>query len=309
MMPRRALAALLPALVPVLRPARASAPLGLATSTAGGGLATFGAALAEALAAAEPTLPLTPRLTEGSTENVALLRTGATDLALVAGEIATAALAGPDAPRILAALYGTPLLFAVRGDSPLQDILALRGRPVLWGARASNFVVAARQAMGALGLDIESDFVPSFVGRMADAPPLLLEGRVAAIWGGGAGWPAFTAVAAAPGGARFLAPDAAQRARITAAHPGLRPMALPAGSYPGQAAPIASIGPWVYLLARPGLPEETGHRLARALWRVAPDLARRLPQAAETTPAALRDAAPSAAMIHPGAARALAEAG
>lgn len=305
MIARRPLLALLPA---GAARARAEAPMVLATSTPGGGLSTFGAALAEALAVAEPGLPLAPRFTEGSTENVALLRAGSADLALVAGEIATAALAGPDAPRIVAALYGTPLLFAVRGDAPWRDIEGLRGQAVLWGATASNFVVAARQAMGTLGLDIARDFAAHFVARMSDAPALLLAGKVAAIWGGGAGWPAFTAVAAAPGGARFLAPDAAQRALITAAHPGLRPMALAAGSYAGQAAPIASIGPWVYLLAGPGLAEETGFGLVRALWRLAPDLARRLPQAAEMTPAALRDAAPAPGTIHPGAARALAAA-
>lgn len=306
MIPRRTLLALLPA---GATRAAAQAPLVLGTSTPGGGLSTFGAALAEALAVAEPGLPLAPRFTEGSTQNIALLRAGGADLALVAGEIATAALAGPDAPRIVAALYGTPLLFAVRAGAAARDIDGLRGQPVLWGAAASNFVVAARQAMGALGLDIARDFVPHLVTRMTDAPALLLDGQVAAIWGGGAGWPAFTAVAEAPGGARFLAPDAAQRALITAAHPGLRPMALPAGSYAGQGAAIASVGPWVYLLARPDLAEETGFRLARALWRVSPDLAHRLPQAAETTPAALRDAAPAPGMIHPGAARALAQAG
>ncbi|WP_158292131.1 TAXI family TRAP transporter solute-binding subunit [Paracraurococcus ruber] len=289
--------------------ALAQAPLVLAPSTPGGGLSAFAEAMAAALAAADSGLPLAPRHTAGSAENVALLRAGDADLALVAGETATAALAGEGAPRIVAALYGTALMFAVPGASPYRSIADLRGRPVLWGAATSNFVVAARQVMGALGLDIERDFQPLFVARMDEAPRLLVEGRAEALWGGGAGWPAFAALAAAPGGARFLAPDAAERARITAAQPGLRPMDLPAGSYPGQDAAIASVGVWVYLLARPGLPDDTGYRLARGLDRAREGLSARLPQAAAMTPAGTASAAPGPTSIHPGALRHLREVG
>jgi hypothetical protein len=45
--------------------------------------------------AQEPKLRIEPRNTKGSTENVPLLEASKVDLALVAGEIATAALAKP----------------------------------------------------------------------------------------------------------------------------------------------------------------------------------------------------------------------
>ena len=99
------------------RMAVAQAPLVLATSTPGGGLSTFADALLTELSGVKPALAFTPRHTAGSAENIRLLRTGAADVAIVAGETATNALAGENAPMVLAALYGTPVMFAVRGDS------------------------------------------------------------------------------------------------------------------------------------------------------------------------------------------------
>jgi TRAP transporter TAXI family solute receptor len=261
LLPRRATVALIAAMLGGR--ALAQVPLSLATSTPGGGLSTFGEALAAGLVKDDPGLVIAPRNTAGSAENVPLLTSGGVDLAIVAGDVATGALGGPAAPTILGALYGTPVMFVLRRDSPHRDIAALRGQPVLWGARSSNFVVLARQVMGSLGFDIERDFDPVFVTRMADAPAMVLDGRVAALWGGGAGWPPFLGVANGPGGARFLPPNEEEQRRIMAAQPSLRPMQLLPGSYPGQDTPVPSIGTWVYVLARPGLPEETAYRIAR----------------------------------------------
>src|SRR5215471_8824465 len=70
------------------------------------------------------------------------------------------------------------------------------------------------------------------------------DGRVAALWGAGIGWPGFAAVASSRAGARFIAPDADEIARIRAKHSFLKPLTVPAGSYPKQTEPIASLGSW-----------------------------------------------------------------
>jgi TRAP-type uncharacterized transport system substrate-binding protein len=86
-------------------------------------------------------------------------------------------------------------------------------------------------------------------------------------------------------------------------------MTVPAGAYPGLAAPLASVGSWSFILARPDLPDDVTYRFARALHRGEAALARRLPQAQETTAANTLAAAPRADLIHPGVFRYLREVG
>ncbi|MES2712381.1 MAG: TAXI family TRAP transporter solute-binding subunit [Pseudomonadota bacterium] len=291
--------------------AAAQAPLNLslATATPGGGFPAYGDAFAAAIGATDPTIVISPRNTAGSLENVTLLAEGRVDLALVAGETATAALTRGAGITVAAAMYATPGLFGVLPTSPARSIADLRGKRVAWGARGSNFVVLARQVMTGLGLDIERDFESVLLDRAGDGPAMVMDGRVAALWGGGAGWPGFVTLAGSPAGLRFIAPDAAERARIVAAVPALREMAQPAGSYAGQDAAVTSVGTWSFVLARPGLEEDAGYRLARALHRGLTDLARRLPQAAESTAQNTITAAPGVEMIHPGVRRFLRETG
>jgi TRAP transporter TAXI family solute receptor len=138
---------------------------------------------------------------------------------------------------------------------------------------------------------------------------MVADGRAAALWGAGLGWPGFGAVAKAPGGARFIAPNADETRRILAKHSFLRPMSVPAGSYPGQNETIASVGSWSFILARPTLPDEVAYRLARALHQNEAALAALLPQARETTAANTLAAAPRKELIHPGVLRYLREIG
>jgi TRAP-type uncharacterized transport system substrate-binding protein len=116
-------------------------------------------------------------------------------------------------------------------------------------------------------------------------------------------------VAKGPAGARFIVPDAAGIARIQGKHPFLKTLTVPAGAFPGQNEPIVSVGSWSFVLARPALPDEVAYRLARAIHQGEAALARRLPQASETTAANTVAAAPSRDLIHPGALRYLSEIG
>jgi hypothetical protein len=136
---------------------------------------------------------------------------------------------------------------------------------------------------------------------------MVLDGRAAALWGAGVGWPGFTTLAKA--GARFIAPNADEIARILAKQPMLKPLTLPANAYPGIAGPLATVGSWSFVLAKAGLSEDLGYRLARALHQAESSLAARLPQARETTASNTVAAASSAALIHPGVQRYLREAG
>lgn len=276
----------------------------LGTATPGGGFPVFGAAYAEMLNAQEPRIRIEPRNTKGSTENVPLLEAGKLDLGLVAGELATAALAKPDTRlRIVAAMYSSPGMFIVKADSAVRGIADLKGQPVVLGTQGSGITVLGRSVLEALGLEVK----PITLDKAADGPPMLLDGRAAALWGAGVGWPAFTALAKQ--GGRFVVPNAEEIKRILAKNPALQAVTLPAKSYPGQDAALNSVGSWSYVLARPGLPEEQAYLLARALHLAEAPLAARLDQARETTAANLAAAAPRRDLIHPGALRYLREAG
>ncbi len=283
----------------------------LATATPGGGFPLYGGVVAEAVNSADPSLLIETRNTKGSTENVPLLEQGAVDLGLVQGEVAYEAFAGIGRPKaalkIVAAMYSTAGMFVVRGDSPYRRIADLRGQPVAFGARGSGLVILARYVLDGLGLDTERDFQAIYLDRAGDGPEMVLDGRAAALWGGGIGWPGFARVAEA--GGRFIAPDTAEAAQIRDRHAFLKPLTVPAASYPGQDAPIASVGSWSFILARPDLPEDAGYRLARALHQSEGALAQKLDQARETTAGNTAAAAPEPALIHRGVARYLREIG
>lgn len=285
----------------------------LGTATPGGGFPVYGAAFAAAVEEADPSLAIVTRNTAGSAENIPLLEAGELDIALVQGEAAYEALSGigrtPAKLKIVTAMYATPGLFVVRADSPSRRIADLRGKPVAFGAKGSGLVILARYVLDGLGLDQNKDFEAIYLERAGDGPAMVLDGRAAALWGGGAGWPGFAAMAQSPGGARFIAPTPEEIERILQKHPFLRRLTLPAGSFQGQSEAIESVGSWSFVLARPTLDDDTAYRLARALHKGEVAFGARLAQGRETTAANTAAAVSSPDLLHPGVARYLREIG
>lgn len=292
----------------VTRTARAAEPVRvvLATATAGGGFPAFGDAFAAAIKAADPELTIETRASGGSAENVALLRAGRVDLALVQGEYAYPALAEPGGLTVLAPMYPTPGLFAVPAGSPIQAVVDLHGRTVVLGTHNSGLTVMGRSALEASGLDPARDIRPILLDRAGDGPPMVQDGRADALWGGGLGWPGFVAMAKAPGGARFFGPSEAGIARLAQPGAALKRLTVPAGSFAGQPAAIETVGSWSLILARPGFEPETALRIVRALART--DMAARHPQGADTHPRNLVGVVP-ASRLSPGTLRYLNETG
>jgi uncharacterized protein len=278
--------------------------ISLGTATPGGGFPLYGNAFAEVMNDADSTLAIEPRNTKGSNENIPLLEAGQLDLALVAGEPSYEAFMGIGRPRtrlkILTAMYSSPGMFVVRADSPYKTIRDLVDKPVAFGAKGSGLPILSRYVLDGLGLKQDDDFQSIYLDRAADGPTMVLDGRVAALWGAGIGWPGFATMAASPGGARFIAPDAGEIARIRAKHTFLKPLTVPAGSYPNQNAPIDALGSWSFILARENLPDDVAYRLARSLHGVESTFCKKLAQACETTTANTIAAAPSPELIHPG---------
>jgi TRAP transporter TAXI family solute receptor len=276
----------------------------LGTATPGGGFPLYGNAFAEVMNEIDPTLAIEPRNTKGSNENIPLLEEGKLDIALVAGEPSYEAFMGIGRPatslKILTAMYSSPGMFVVRADSPYKTIRDLVGKPVAFGAKGSGLPILSRYLLDGLGLKQDEDFQSIYLDRAGDGPAMVLDGRVAALWGAGIGWPGFKTMSESPSGARFIAPDADEIARIKAKHTFLKPLTVPAGSYPNQSAPINSLGSWSFILARENLPDDVAYRLAKSLHGAESPLCKKLPQACETTAANTVAAAPKIDLIHPG---------
>ncbi len=279
--------------------------ISLGTATPGGGFPIYGEAFAAVINSADPTLEIVPHNTRGSAENLPLLERGELDLGLVQGEAAHEALAGvgraPADLRIISAMYSSAGFFGVRADSPARTIQDLVGKPIAFGAAGSGLVILARYVLDGLGLDMNRDFQAILLERAGDGPAMVADGRAAALWGGGLGWPGFTAVGRLPG--RFIAPDPNDIPRIRAKHTFLRELTVPAGAYPGLDQPLRSVGSWSFVLCRRDLPEDTGYRIAKALRISEAGLANRLPQASETTLVNTVKATPRAQLLHAGIVR------
>jgi len=283
----------------------------LATATPGGGFPFFGDNAAAVINETDKSLSVETKNTKGSAENIGLLNDRKVDIALVAGEPAYEAFQGIGQSKttalVIQAIYSNPGMFAVRGDSPAKSLRDLIGKPIAWGTKASGLTLLGRYVTDGLGLDREKDFEPHYLEKAGDGPLMVADGRVAALWGGGIGWPGFTAITQAGGRFIGLTPD--EVAKVTAKHNFLKPITVPAGAYPGQAAPVNSVGSWSYILARADLPDDVAYRLAKALHNGHPALMKRLDQAKETTPQSTFMAAPSAQQIHPGVQKYLREVG
>jgi len=277
----------------------------LGTATPGGGFPAYGWPWAEALNAADPSLAIEPINTKGSNENVVSVDAGKLDLGLVTGEVTYEAISGLGRPkatglRIINATYSQAGMFMVKADSPYQTISDLKGKPIAWGAASSGFIVLARYVMDGLGLDMLKDFEPHLLEKAGDGPPMVLDGRAAAMWGGGVGWPPFMNIAKGPAGMRFISPSAEEIKRIQAKHSFLKQTTMPAGSYPGQTGPVNSVGSWPFVLARASLPDDVAYRLAKALHTGHAALCAKLDQAQESTLENTLAASPTRELIHPG---------
>jgi uncharacterized protein len=286
----------------------------LGTATPGGGFPAYGWPYAEVLNETDATLAVEPINTKGSNENVVSLDQDKIDLGLVTGEVTYEAINGLGRPkasniRIINATYSQAGMFMVPADSPCRSISDLKGKSIAWGAASSGFIVLARYVMDGLGVDMKKDFDAHLLEKAGDGPPMVLDGRAAAMWGGGVGWPPFMAIAKGPAGGRFVAPSVDEIKRIQAKHSFLKQTTMPAGSYPGQQGAVNSVGSWPFVLCRASLPDEVAYRVARALHKGQAALNKKLDQAKESTLENTLAAAPTRDLIHPGVLKYMREVG
>jgi TRAP transporter TAXI family solute receptor len=306
MIERRSFLAALPLAALASRARAAPNVLSFGTAAEGGSFMVYALAFMDAMRAVDPTLEIRAVPTQGTIENAPRLEAGELDIAMVTGEVAHELFDGVGRPptklKVIVAMYAAPGMLAVRSDSRYRAIADLEGRPVVWNVRGSGIAIQASYLMSGLGLDLDKDFEAIYTASRADGAKIVLDGRAAALWGSGLRWPGFIEMADDAGGARFVAPTTAEIKTILGRHPFMREMSVPASLYRGQYDVIRTVGTWSYLLARDGLDDELGYRLAGDLYRVerAGSLSRLL---AESTTQNTLDGLSSTDMLHPGVLR------
>jgi TRAP transporter TAXI family solute receptor len=275
-------------------------PLLLGTSTPGGGFALYGEVLERVLNAHAGRTLLRAKPTRGTTENLDLLRRGELDAALIQGTAASE-LFQPGAAgdlRILFAMYPSPGMLAVPAASAVRRLEDLLGRPVVFGVRTSGLVTLGRQVFSGIGIDIDSDLQAIYVDEAAASPRIVLAGRADGLWGAGEGWPGFTRLAQAPGGARFIGPSPGQIPLIVAKYPLLKAMDVAVDAYPGIDRPLATVGSVNLIVTRADLDDARATAFVEAMRAASSQLAAALPQAAFSTLANTLASAPDPAALH-----------
>lgn len=284
-----------------------SAPLaGVRLTVATGGVQgvyfTLGTALAQAWRAALA-LTDTPAVlsTGGSVENVALLASGAADVAFSQIDVAADGLAAtapgdPRARRALARIYDEFVHIVVPRSSPVTTAEQLRGTRVSVGARASGVYFTVQRLLSAIGLSPDRDLRAAYLGVDASAAALRRGEIDAFFWIGGLPTPS-VATLASTFPIRLLDLQNVLEP-VRKAYPVYAAGTVPAATYLIRE-PVTTLLVRNFLLVRAAMPDDVAYSLVDGLFRYQPQLAQ-ASQAALTID--LRAAiGTQPVLLHPGA--------
>jgi len=246
------------------RRARAQDLLTFASGPPGGEYARVVEAILGTMAKSRRRAPVIGVETEGSIENALLLGRGQADYGLVQSDVAWLAVsgAGPfsvDGPlarlAALGSLYPEPIHIVVPAQSDIRGVADLRGKRVDLGTPQSGTrlnALAILQAHRVAAKDLAEARGEGPTAAMRE----LRAGRLDAF---------FTTVGApsrelqrlaATHPIRLVPLTAAAAARLVAEQPGLVRLTLPANTYPGQDAPVATAAATALLVATTDTPPD-----------------------------------------------------
>ncbi|RRO15696.1 TAXI family TRAP transporter solute-binding subunit [Saccharopolyspora rhizosphaerae] len=237
--------------------------LRIAAGEPGGFYTAFGALLGAEIAAAEPGVHPVVLPSQGSVDNLEMLRDGRADLGMVLADAAHAALAGELRPmaglQAVGRVYENYTQLVVPADSPARSVDDLRS--VAIGApKSGTALMGARLFAGRPGL--RTEMLP-----LAEAVTALEQGRIEAfLWSGGLPTPVLKVLDDRIG-IRLLPVNAAS-ARCT---PVCDQLPVPPGAY-RHTGGIPTIGVPNLLACSPQLPDELASAVVRVLVRRAPFL-------------------------------------
>jgi TRAP transporter TAXI family solute receptor len=269
----------------------------------------YGGGIAKVLNESLPEVRATAEVTSASVDNLKLIRDGKADIAFtLADTLADAvtgrgAFAGAPVPAAsVAVLYSNYTQLATLSSSGITSVAGLNGRVVSTGSPGSGTEVIAFRVLRAAGLDPDRSVRRQGLG-VSESADALKDGKIDAFfWSGGLPTAALQDLSHSPGIAIRLLPTADLVPALRQQHGDLYfPLEIPAGAYPGLAAPVPVAGVANVLVVNRSMDEQLAYDITRILFEKQQDLAAIHPEARNLSVATATKGSPAA--FHPGAVR------
>ena len=216
--------------------------IAIATGGTGGVYYPLGGGMANVLTKYVPNVAATARVTGGSVDNLKLIGSQQSEVALVMVDAALDALNGEDKfkgnkvdVRTLMVLYPNRMHVVTIEGKQIETMADLKGKRVSTGSPGSATEVMAFRVIEAAGLDKDKDMKRERLG-VAESTNALKDGKIDAyFWVGGLPTAAVTDLGATPGVKIKLIDHADVVDKMNAKHGGIYTSGIiPAKTYPGQ---------------------------------------------------------------------------
>jgi TRAP transporter TAXI family solute receptor len=290
--------------------------IAIATGGTGGVYYPLGGGMANVLSKYVPGVAATARVTGGSVDNLKLIGSRQSEVALVMVDAALDALKGEDkfkgAPvdvRTLLILYPNRMHIVTTAASGIKKLADLKGKRVSTGSPGSATEVMAFRVIEAAGLDRDKDMKRERLG-VAESTNAVKDGKIDAyFWVGGLPTAAVTDLAATPNVKIVLVDHDEVVDKMNAKYGGIYSRGvIPAKTYPGQDTDNKIAVVQNILVTNTKMPDEMAYNIVKTFIEKRDELVRVHREAASIT---LENQNPKASPIpwHPGALKYLAERG
>jgi TRAP transporter TAXI family solute receptor len=290
--------------------------IAIATGGTGGVYYPLGGGMANVLTKYVPGAAATARVTGGSVDNLKLIGSKQSEVALVMVDAALDALKGEDKfkgnkvdVRTLMVLYPNRMHVVTAEGKGIEKMSDLKGKRVSTGSPGSATEVMAFRVIEAAGLDKDKDMKRERLG-VAESTNAIKDGKIDAyFWVGGLPTAAVTDLAASPGIKIKLVDHSEVVDKMNAKYGGLYSTGvIPAKTYPGQDKDNKISVVQNILVANASLPDKVAYDIVKTFIEKRDELVAVHGEAKSIT---LENQAPKNSPIpwHPGAVKYLAEKG
>lgn len=296
------------------KPAAAPAPavpkpvtqMVISTGGTSGSYFPVGGAIAGIITKYGGSLNVTAQTSGGNVENLKLLESGDSELALAQSDLADYAMNGVEMfdqklekIRAIAALYPEYIQVVARGELGIQSIAGLKGKTVSVGAPGSGLEATARRFLSALDIPYES-FKPQFVSY-TDAVKQFRDKRIdVMIIISDLPSPAIMHLAVMQD-VTVVGFSAEEIAKLNQVMPFMAAAIIPAGIYEKQEADVQTIAAQAGLFTSADIPEDAVYSITQSLWENLDELTVSTARAKSMLPG--QPVRAVTVPVHPGAAR------